>query len=438
MVGMEKLEGSQVKLTFDITEEQLETAMSAAYHENVERYSIPGFRKGKAPRSVIENMYGKLVFFEDAFESIWPSIVDTAIVENNIDAVDNPQIDIEAVRSFSTEGVELPEGIAVRFTATVPVMPEVELGEYKGIEAHKHEYTVTDEMVDAEIDKMRNERASVVSIERAIENGDVVTLDYSGSIDGVKFEGGTAEKQELEIGSGKFIPGFEEQIIGMNIGDDKDITVTFPAEYHAEELAGKEAVFAIHIHDASTKILMDADDVFAQEVSEFESLAELRADIKQNLEKSAEQRIKNDFEDEVLGKVVGNAKFDVPQAMINRETESMLRDMDRNFQQQGFNLDMYLKITGSTVEQLAEQLRPEAEKRIRTRLVLEAIVKAENIIATDEEVTKAIDDFVADMNDEAKANFKEKVDEGIKGYFEDKVKIEKAISLVVDSAKVTE
>ena len=183
---------------------------------------------------------------------------------------------------------------------------------------------------------------------------------------------------------------------------------------------------------------MDADDVFAQEVSEFESLAELRADIKQNLEKSAEQRIKNDFEDEVLGKVVGNAKFDVPQAMINRETESMLRDMDRNFQQQGFNLDMYLKITGSTVERLAEQLRPEAEKRIRTRLVLEAIVKAENIIATDEEVTKAIDDFVADMNDEAKANFKEKVDEGIKGYFEDKVKIEKAISLVVDSAKVTE
>lgn len=438
MVGMEKLEGSQVKLTFDITEEQLETAMSAAYHKNVKRYSIPGFRKGKAPRSVIENMYGKLVFFEDAFESIWPSIVDTAIVENNIDAVDNPQIDIEAVRSFSTEGVELPEGIAVRFTATVPVMPEVELGEYKGIEAHKHEYTVTDEMVDAEIDKMRNERASVVSIERAIENGDVVTLDYSGSIDGVKFEGGTAEKQELEIGSGKFIPGFEEQIIGMNIGDDKDITVTFPAEYHAEELAGKEAVFAIHIHDASTKILMDADDVFAQEVSEFESLAELRADIKQNLEKSAEQRIKNDFEDEVLGKVVGNAKFDVPQAMINRETESMLRDMDRNFQQQGFNLDMYLKITGSTVEQLAEQLRPEAEKRIRTRLVLEAIVKAENIIATGEEVTKAIDDFVADMNDEAKANFKEKVDEGIKGYFEDKVKIEKAISLVVDSAKVTE
>lgn len=438
MVGMEKLEGSQVKLTFDITEEQLETAMSAAYHKNVKRYSIPGFRKGKAPRSVIENMYGKLVFFEDAFESIWPSIVDTAIVENNIDAVDNPQIDIEAVRSFSTEGVELPEGIAVRFTATVPVMPEVELGEYKGIEAHKHEYTVTDEMVDAEIDKMRNERASVVSIERAIENGDVVTLDYSGSIDGVKFEGGTAEKQELEIGSGKFIPGFEEQIIGMNIGDDKDITVTFPAEYHAEELAGKEAVFAIHIYDASTKILMDADDVFAQEVSEFESLAELRADIKQNLEKSAEQRIKNDFEDEVLGKVVGNAKFDVPQAMINRETESMLRDMDRNFQQQGFNLDMYLKITGSTVEQLAEQLRPEAEKRIRTRLVLEAIVKAENIIATDEEVTKAIDDFVADMNDEAKANFKEKVDEGIKGYFEDKVKIEKAISLVVDSAKVTE
>ena len=438
MVGMEKLEGSQVKLTFDITEEQLETAMSAAYHKNVKRYSIPGFRKGKAPRSVIENMYGKLVFFEDAFESIWPSIVDTAIVENNIDAVDNPQIDIEAVRSFSTEGVELPEGIAVRFTATVPVMPEVELGEYKGIEAHKHEYTVTDEMVDAEIDKMRNERASVVSIERAIENGDVVTLDYSGSIDGVKFEGGTAEKQELEIGSGKFIPGFEEQIIGMNIGDDKDITVTFPAEYHAEELAGKEAVFAIHIHDASTKILMDADDVFAQEVSEFESLAELRADIKPNLEKSAEQRIKNDFEDEVLGKVVGNAKFDVPQAMINRETESILRDMDRNFQQQGFNLDMYLKITGSTVEQLAEQLRPEAEKRIRTRLVLEAIVKAENIIATDEEVTKAIDDFVADMNDEAKANFKEKVDEGIKGYFEDKVKIEKAISLVVDSAKVTE
>ena len=438
MVGMEKLEGSQVKLTFDITEEQLETAMSAAYHKNVKRYSIPGFRKGKAPRSVIENMYGKLVFFEDAFESIWPSIVDTAIVENNIDAVDNPQIDIEAVRSFSTEGVELPEGIAVRFTATVPVMPEVELGEYKGIEAPKHEYTVTDEMVDAEIDKMRNERASVVSIERAIENGDVVTLDYSGSIDGVKFEGGTAEKQELEIGSGKFIPGFEEQIIGMNIGDDKDITVTFPAEYHAEELAGKEAVFAIHIHDASTKILMDADDVFAQEVSEFESLAELRADIKQNLEKSAEQRIKNDFEDEVLGKVVGNAKFDVPQAMINRETESMLRDMDRNFQQQGFNLDMYLKITGSTVEQLAEQLRPEAEKRIRTRLVLEAIVKAENIVATDEEVTKAIDDFVADMNDEAKANFKEKVDEGIKGYFEDKVKIEKAISLVVDSAKVTE
>ncbi|MDO4567411.1 MAG: trigger factor [Clostridia bacterium] len=438
MINMEKLEGSQVKLTFDIAEDELERAMAAAYRRTASRYNVHGFRKGKAPRTVIENAYGKLVFFEDAFEQLWPPMVDAAIAEQELNVLDDPKIDVDAIRAYDDAAAELPEGIAVRFSATVSVMPEVKLGEYKGIEAHRREYTVTDEMVDAELDRMRSERASIVSVERPVENGDTVDIDYSGSVDGVKFEGGTAEHQELEIGSNRFIPGFEEQLIGMSAGEDRDIVVTFPEEYHAEELAGKEAVFAIHLHDVSAKVLDELDDAFAQEASEFETLDELRADIRANYEKNAAQREKNDFEDEVLGKVVENAEFEVPEVMIRREVENMLGDMDRNLQQQGLNLDIYLRYSGTSIEQLAAQMAPDAEKRVRTRLVLEQIVKDEAIEVTEEEVSAAIDTFCASFGDEERAKFLEGVNEGVKGYFEDREKIEKAIRLVVESANVIE
>ena len=311
MSTVTKLEGSKVKLTIEMTEEALEAGIRREYPRAAKRYNIPGFRKGKAPRKVIENAYGPLVFLEDGFDSAYPALYEEAVKEHDIKPIDNPAIEIEAVRMLGAE--DLPEGVAIRFSATVPVMPEVTLGQYKGIEVEKPEYNVTDEAVDSEIEKARRERARLVVVERPVENGDTVNLNYSGSVDGVKFDGGTAEEQELRIGSGAFIPGFEEQLVGMSIGEDKDITVTFPSEYHAPELAGKEAVFAIHINDISVEELPELNDDFAKDASDFETVEEWRNSERKKLEETAAQRAATEFENRAIEAAAANCEVEIPE-----------------------------------------------------------------------------------------------------------------------------
>ena len=316
MATMEKLEGSKVKLTIEVAADEFEKAVQQAYLKTKKNYNVPGFRKGHAPRKVIENAYGWLVFFDEAFDIVYPEVYEAAVREHDITPVDRPDISI----------LSCEQGAPVVFTAEVAVKPEVTLGAYKGIEVEKQEYNVTDEMVEAEIEREREKIASTVEVtDRAVQDGDNVNLDYSGSVDGVKFEGGTAEKQELTIGSGMFIPGFEEQMVGMNVGEEKDITVTFPEQYHSEELAGKEAVFHVKVNAIEETVLPEADDEFAKDVSEFDTIEELRADKRKKLEEAAALRAKNQRENELIEKACANASVEIPEAMIERQMDQLAR-----------------------------------------------------------------------------------------------------------------
>lgn len=431
MATMEKLKGSMVKLTFDITQSELEAGMQKAYVKNARKYNVPGFRKGKAPRKVIESMYGGLAFFDDAFDDIYPAMFEAAVKEYGLDTIATPHVDIDALRGFGD--TELPEGIAVRFTATVAVRPEVKLGEYKGIEVTADEYTVTDEAVDKRIEAQRSDMARLIAVERPIEKGDVIDLNYSGSIDGVKFDGGTADNQELEIGSGRFIPGFEEQLIGMSVGEDKNITVTFPTEYHAAELAGKEAVFACHINDIRVKELPELNDDFAKDVSEYNTFEEYKASVRSEMEKQSEELRKNAFENAALLAAANNAEIEIPDVMIEAECDDMIHDLEYRLAGQGLTLDMYTQFSGMTVEQMKKDYVPDATNRVRIRLMLDAIIKEENIVPTVEDVDNAANEFLSSIKDEAQRK-EFKVTDELKRYFENRVKVEKAVALIVGNA----
>lgn len=431
MATMEKLKGSMVKLTFDITQSELEAGMQKAYVKNARKYNVPGFRKGKAPRKVIESMYGGLAFFDDAFDDIYPAMFEAAVKEYGLDTIAAPHVDIDALRGFGD--TELPEGIAVRFTATVAVRPEVKLGEYKGIEVTADEYTVTDEAVDKRIEAQRSDMARLIAVERPIEKGDVIDLNYSGSIDGVKFDGGTADNQELEIGSGRFIPGFEEQLIGMSVGEDKNITVTFPTEYHAAELAGKEAVFTCHINDIRVKELPELNDDFAKDVSEYNTFEEYKASVRSEMEKQSEELRKNAFENAALLAAANNAEIEIPDVMIEAECDDMIHDLEYRLAGQGLTLDMYTQFSGMTVEQMKKDYVPDATNRVRIRLMLDAIIKEENIVPTVEDVDNAVNEFLSSIKDEAQRK-EFKVTDELKRYFENRVKVEKAVALIVDNA----
>ena len=370
MATMEKLEGSKVKLTIEVSAEQFEAATQKAYQKAGKRFNVPGFRKGKAPRKVIENMYGPLAFFDDAFDIVYPEAYQAAIAEQGVEPVDRPDVSIET----------LPDGEnPLVFSLVVAVKPEVELGAYKGIEVEKRAYNVTDDEVDAAIAQLQEGVARMVDVDRPVENGDTVNLDYSGSVDGVKFDGGTAQGQTLTIGSGQFIPGFEEQMVGMAVGEEKDIEVTFPEEYHAENLAGKKAVFAVKVNGIQVKELPALDDEFAKDVSEYDTLEALRDAKRQELLEQAEKNAKIQKENDVVRKAVENATVEVPDAMVERQIDSFLQDMGYRLQMQGISLEDYLKYTNTEISALRDQYRADAALRVKSQLVLEAISKAEAI-----------------------------------------------------------
>ena len=423
MASFEKLESNKVKLGMTISAEDFDKAVDKAYLKLRKTITVPGFRKGHAPKGVIEKAYGWYVFVDDAFDEAYPAVYEAAVKEHDVKPVDRPDITI-----LSAE-----KGEDVAFEAVVTVMPEVSLGQYKGIEVEKQEYNVTDEMVNAEIERERENVARMIDVERPIENGDEVELDYSGTVNGVKFEGGTAEHQTLVIGSGMFIPGFEEQMIGVNVGEEKDLNVKFPDEYHSDELKGKDAVFHVKVHAVRVKELPEADDEFAKDVSEFNTIAELRDHKKEELEKKAMNEAKAKKENDVIEKAVANATVDIPDVMIDRQADRMLNDIRYRLSMQGISLEDYCKYTGTKTEVMKAEMKNEAERRVKTQLVLDAIMKAEGIKAENDEVEKKIDEYCAQFDDKAE-EFKAKLNEDDKAYFEDQVLLDKTINMLVDSA----
>ena len=423
MASFEKLESNKVKLGMTISAEDFDKAVDKAYLKLRKTITVPGFRKGHAPKGVIEKAYGWYVFVDDAFDEAYPAVYEAAVKEHDVKPVDRPDITI-----LSAE-----KGEDVAFEAVVTVMPEVSLGQYKGIEVEKQEYNVTDEMVNAEIERERENVARMIDVERPVENGDEVELDYSGTVDGVKFEGGTAEHQTLVIGSGMFIPGFEEQMIGMNVGEEKDLNVKFPDEYHSDELKGKDAVFHVKVHAVRVKELPEADDEFAKDVSAFNTIAELRDHKKEELEKKAMNEAKAKKENDVIEKAVANATVDIPDVMIDRQADRMLNDIRYRLSMQGISLEDYCKYTGTKTEVMKAEMKNEAERRVKTQLVLDAIMKAEGIKAENDEGEKKIDEYCAQFDDKAE-EFKAKLNEDDKAYFEDQVLLDKTINMLVDSA----
>lgn len=423
---VEKISSNKVKLSFDIDAAQFDAAMDKAYIKVRGQVTIPGFRKGRAPRKMIENMYGgEGVFYDEAFELIFDEVYGPAIDENKLEVVDRPQVDIQQIGT----------GKNLQFTCEVFVKPDVTLGEYKGVEVKREHTLVTEDEVNAEIEKERNKQAAEVSVEgRAVAEGDTVNLDYSGSVDGVKFAGGTAEAQTLKIGSHTFIPGFEEQMVGMNIGEEKDLEVTFPQEYHAEELAGKKAVFHVKVNGITETQLPALDDDFAKDISEFDTLDEYKADVRAKLEAQAAERDNNAFTNAVIEKVMENATVEIPEAMVERQIDSMVRNFEARLAQQGLKLADFIKYTGQDEKSFRNQYREQAEKSVRANLVLEAVENAENFEATEEEIDAEIVKFAGQIGQDVE-NLKKNLTEGDREYFKADVIRDKAVKFLCDNAK---
>lgn len=426
-VKVENVAKNKVKLEITVPAATFEEGLNTAYQKQRGKIHVPGFRKGKAPRRVIENMYGEGVFYEEAFREVYPAAYDAAVESENLRPVESPDLDV----------VTIGKGEDLVFTATVATYPEVELGAYKGIEVPRIAYTVTDADVDAEVERARERVATWEVVERPAETGDRVTIDYKGSVEGVPFEGGEAQDSPLEIGQGRFIPGFEEQVVGLSVGEEKDINVTFPEKYHAEELAGKDAVFAIKVKDIKAKSLPELDDDFASEVSEFETLAEYKESIRKNLTEQGERRAKNETESIAIEKAVANATLEVPEAMTMRQVEYMLQEMEMSLRYQGISLEQYMQITGAKPEDMIAQMKPEAETRVKTQLVLEAIRKAENITATDAEVEEKIKQR-AERANKTVEEMKESLHDHDLEYMRDEVMWDKTIGILLENAVFTE
>ena len=380
MSTVEKVDKNVVSFEFTVSADEFEKGVEKAYRKNVGKINIQGFRKGKAPRKIIERYYGAEIFYEDAVNIVLPDAYDNAVKENNIFPVDQPQIDIKG---------EIEKGKDITFTAKVTVKPEFELGEYKGVKAQKVTSRVLKKDIEAELEKKREMNSRMVPVEdRPIEKDDVANIDFEGFCDGVPFDGGKGEGFDLTIGSGQFIPGFEEQLIGKNIGDEVDVNVTFPEEYHAEELKGKPALFKVKINSIKVKELPELDDEFAKDVSEFDTLEDLKKDIKENLSKAGKENAAHKTEENVINAVCDATEIDIPDAMINSQIDKMLRDFDMNMRYQGLNLEQYLKYTGMTVDKMRAQFKDDAAKNVKTSLVLEKVCEAEGIDASEDEINK--------------------------------------------------
>ncbi len=421
---VEKLEKNMAKLTIEVAAEELELAIERAYQKNKKRINVPGFRKGKVPRQMIEKMYGKEIFYEDAVNDLLPGAYAKALEECEEDIVSSPKIDI----------VQVEAGQPFIFTAEVALKPEVRLGKYKGVKVAKTDITVTDEEVDADIEKERERNARTVSVEdRPVKDGDMTVLDFEGFVDGVAFEGGKGENYPLTIGSGAFIPGFEEQLVGAQIGKEVEIQVTFPQNYHAEELKGKPAVFKCTVTEIKEKELPELDDEFASEVSEFDTLAEYREDVRKNITARKEKEAKGAKTDAVIDAIINDSDMEIPEAMVETQQRQIVEDFEQRISLQGLKMEQYYQMTGSNYDMLFEQVKPQAQKGIQSRLVLEAIVEKENIEASEEEFEKEIDKM-AEMyqmeNDKVKERLKE---EGKKNIMTD-IAIQKAIDFIVENA----
>ena len=380
-VQVEKLEKNMAKLTVEVSAEDFKAAIKKAYNKTKNRFAIPGFRKGKASQAVIEKMYGEAVFYEDAADEAINSTYAEAMKESGLDIVSRPEITVE----------QIGKDQAFIYSALVAVKPEVTLGEYKGVEVEKADAAVTAEDVEAELKRVQEQNARLLTVEdRPVADGDQTVIDFEGFVDGKGFEGGKAEDYPLTIGSHSFIDTFEEQLIGKNIGEECEVNVTFPTEYHAAELAGKPAMFKVTVKEIKVKELPALDDEFASEVSEFDTLDEYKQDIEKKLQERKEKAAASQNEDCVVAKVVENASMEIPEKMIDAQVDNMLRETAQRMQSQGLSMDLYMKYTGMTADQMKDQMRPEAVKRIQTRLVLEAVVKAENIETSEEKLDEEI------------------------------------------------
>ena len=421
---VEKLEHNMAKLTIEVSAEELEKALQGAYNKQKKNISIPGFRKGKVPRQMIEKMYGPEVFYDDAANQLIPEAYGKVYDEEDLEIVSQPKIDI----------VQIEKGKPFIFTAEVALKPEVTLGEYKGLKVEKISNRVTQKEIDAKLAEEQEKNARTVSVtDRPVQDKDEVVLDFEGFVDGVAFEGGKGENYPLTIGSGSFIPGFEDQLIGANLEEEKEVRVTFPEEYHAKDLAGKDAVFKCTVHEIKVKELPELDDEFASDVSEFETLDAFKADIKAKIKEQKIAEGKRKQEDKAVEEAVANAQMDIPDAMIDTEVRQMANDFAQRLQQQGLTMDQYFQFTGMTAEKMTEELKPQEKKRIQTRLVLEAIVKAENIEISDEKIDEEIQKMAESYKMEAE-KLKEFMGENEKKQMKLDMAVQEAVTFLVENA----
>ena len=424
----EKLSGNKAKLTFTIPAEQFDEAMQQAFLKLRKRINVPGFRKGKAPRRMIETLYGESIFYDDAFEIIFPDAYRAAVEEYDLKPVDQPQVDLD----------EIGAGKDLKFHLEVFVRPDVTLGDYKGLAVETEIQKLTDEMIDARIEEDRKKASRTIDVDdRPVEEGDTVNLDYAGTVDGVAFAGGTAQGQTLTIGSHQFIPGFEEQMVGMQIGEEKDLNVRFPDEYHAEELKGKEAVFHVKVNGIQKTEVPELDDDFAADISEFDTFKAYRENIVRELTDRISKSNDIAAENALVEKAAENAQIDIPEAMIDDQADYMVREMAMRMSYQGLRMEDYLKYTGQTMDGVKQMYKPEAEKRVRTELVIDAIRKAENIEPTEEDIEKAVAEQAEQMGQEVET-FRKNLTEEQKGYLKDNAAIRLVLDLLKKDARITE
>ena len=420
---VEKISSNKVKISFEVEAEQFLKALDSAFHKNAKRINIPGFRKGKAPLQVIESFYGREVFYDDAFNEIFPDLFDKVVEENKLEVVDRPSVDFQ----------QLERGKDMIFTCEVFVRPDVALGEYKGVEVVRIAPEVDPTAVESEINRARENAARLVEVETPAEKGDTVLLDYEGFADGVPFEGGKGEDHELELGSNSFIPGFEDQLIGAVAGEAREVNVTFPEQYHAPELAGKPAVFKCTVKAVQKKELPELDDEFAQDVSEFDTFEEYKKSLEEKYAKQAQEQADVRMENAMIDTIVERATIDVPQAMIVREADSMINSFAQRMQAQGLSLDMFMRYTGQTIENMRAQYMTEAEHRVRIQLTLEAIAKAENVEPTEDEVSDQIDKIAMQQN-LTPEELKERMQPSDMDYIRDMVRMQKTVDMLKTTA----
>ena len=416
---------NEVKLEITVEAEKFDTAIKKVYFKSAKYFNIPGFRKGKAPMQIVEKYYGKEIFYEDAFNEVAQDALEEAVEENKLEIVSRPDIEV----------TQIEKGKDLIFEAIMQTKPEVKLGKYKGIEIKKVEYNVTDEDIEHELGHMQEHNSRLISIEdRPVESGDIATIDFEGFADGKAFEGGKAEGHELEIGSNSFIPGFEDQVIGMKIDEEKDIQVKFPEEYFSKDLAGKDATFKVKVHEIKKKELPELDDEFAKDVSEFDTLKELKESIKEKQQKQNDEKAKYETQEAVIKAVCEDIQVEIPSGMVESEIDNMLKDIEQRLSYQGLKLEQYLQMMGKTEEEMKKEYEPQAIDAIKSRLALEAVIKAEKIEATDEEIDEKLKEMAKNYGKENDEEFLK--NENVRNYLKQGLASEKAIDFLVESAKI--